>query len=215
MSDDSAKTSHPQRTVAQYAAALASNAPAPGGGSAVAVAAALAAALAEMVCRFTIGKPAYAAHEPELREAQTKLELARIRLLELADDDEAAYGAYSQAASMPKTTDPQKAERRAALGLALDVAAAVPLTVAEESLAVLESLVPIAKHGNMALSSDVAIASYFAYAALRGAVENVRTNAQMMKSPQVQDLTARSGEILQQGTRLSAMVQEILASRRT
>jgi methenyltetrahydrofolate cyclohydrolase len=43
--------------------ALASSAPAPGGGAAAALEAAMAAALLEMVCNLTIGKPAYAEHD--------------------------------------------------------------------------------------------------------------------------------------------------------
>ena len=45
--------------------ALASSAPAPGGGAAAALEAAMAAALLEMVCNLTIGKPAYAEHDDD------------------------------------------------------------------------------------------------------------------------------------------------------
>ncbi|HKX05877.1 MAG TPA: cyclodeaminase/cyclohydrolase family protein, partial [Methylomirabilota bacterium] len=57
------------QTIGAWLDALASAAPAPGGGAAAAVNAAIGAALIEMVCRLTIGRPRYARHEPALSEA--------------------------------------------------------------------------------------------------------------------------------------------------
>ena len=52
--------------------ALASSAPAPGGGAAAALEAAMAAALLEMVCNLTIGKPAYAEHDDTMTSVRDR-----------------------------------------------------------------------------------------------------------------------------------------------
>jgi formiminotetrahydrofolate cyclodeaminase len=49
--------------VGEWLEALGSAAPAPGGGAAAAMSACTGAALVEMVCNLTIGKPSFAEHE--------------------------------------------------------------------------------------------------------------------------------------------------------
>ena len=52
-----------EETIGGWLDELASSAPAPGGGAAGALEVAVGAALVEMVCNLTIGKPAFAEHE--------------------------------------------------------------------------------------------------------------------------------------------------------
>jgi len=75
------------QTVGAWLEALASDAPAPGGGAAAAMQAAVGAALIEMVCNLTIGKPAYAAHDTTMRTALAEATSLRIRSLHLAEQD--------------------------------------------------------------------------------------------------------------------------------
>ena len=72
-----------RQSVGEFLAALGARTPAPASGSAVALAAALAAALAELAARF-------AGDDEAAAQAQA---LAR-RLVELADEDAAAYTAF-------------------------------------------------------------------------------------------------------------------------
>jgi formiminotetrahydrofolate cyclodeaminase len=213
MSDSFAKPATAQRTVADYIAALASGAPTPGGGSAVAIAASLAAALGEMVCRFTIGRPAYAMHEAEVTEALDHFQQARQRLLDLATADEAAFDGYARATALPKSTDELREARRSALTDALAVAAGVPLAVAEETLQLLYTLETAARFGNRSVLSDVAVANYLAEAAVHGAVENVDVNAKAMKGPRASELLARGAELRRAAIAQRGAIQTALDDR--
>lgn len=172
-----------QQTVTAYTSAVASGSPTPGGGSVVAVTGALAAALAAMVCNHTIGRPAYADAEDALIQARSRAEALRAQLLDLASADEAAYGGYVAAASLPRTTEAEKASRRAAMQEALVTAADVPLAVAARCADILILLQTVATLGNKHLLSDATVSTLLADAALRGALTNVRVNADQMRDP--------------------------------
>lgn len=199
-----------ERTLAAYVAALASEEPAPGGGSAAAVAAALAAALGEMVCNLTFGRPAYAAAEPELRLAATHAGELRVRFLTAAHDDEAAYRRYIEATCLPKRTEEEQSARRAALQDALAGAADVPLGVADGCLDLLAVLEPIARLGNKHTISDVTVGAYLVEAALRAAAVNVQVNARMMRDEQRGTGYARRADEAEERGR--ALVADVLAA---
>lgn len=172
-----------QQTVTAYTSAVASGSPTPGGGSVVAVTGALAAALAAMVCNHTIGRPAYADAEDALIQARSQAEAIRAQLLDLAAADEAAYGGYVAATALSRTTEAEKASRRAAMQEALVAAADVPLAVAVACADILPLLETVATLGNKHLLSDATVAALLAEAALRGALTNVRVNADQMRDP--------------------------------
>lgn len=184
-------------TLPAYAAAVASGEPTPGGGSVVAVVAALGAALGEMVCSLSVGRPAYAEFEVELRRAAVRLAGLRERLLAAAAEDEAAYRAYRDASTRPKGTDAERAARRDALQAALLVAADVPLAVAAACAELAEILEPIARLGNRHAVSDAATGALLAEAALRGALLNVRGNARLLREPAAADRYRAQAERLE------------------
>lgn len=169
------------QSIEVYLEALASSAPTPGGGSVVAVVGALAAALVEMVCSVTIGRPGQAEVEPALGQARVEATGLRRRFLELAGEDETAYGAYAGAAALPRTDEQAKAARTAAMQDALRGAADVPCDVAETGLRMLRLLEPVARLGNRYVLSDAEVAALLAAAVVRGAVANIRVNARLMK----------------------------------
>ena len=169
--------------MADYLEAVASGEPTPGGGSVVAVVAALAAALGEMVCRLTLGRPAYAAAEPEIQSVLSVLAGSRERLLALAAADETAYRRYLAAIALPKATEDERSTRRAAVQAALVEAIEIPLAVATECVTLGERLVPVAQLGNRHALSDAAAAALLVEAALRGALLNVRANVSLLRDP--------------------------------
>jgi formiminotetrahydrofolate cyclodeaminase len=167
--------------LAAYLDKVAAGTPAPGGGSVAAVVAALAAALGEMVANLTLGRAMYAEAEAALRPARERLTALRAAFLESAAADEAAYQAYQDAASLPRTHGGEKAERTAAMQRALITATDVPLGVARSAYEIAEILQSVARDGNPHVRSDAALGALLAEAALRGALLNVRGNAGMIK----------------------------------
>ena len=167
--------------LAAYLDEVAAGTPAPGGGSAAAVVGALAAALGEMVANLTLGRAKYAEAEASLRPARDRLTALRASLLESAAADQAAYQAYQDAASLPRTSDGEKTERAVAMQRALTAATDVPLGVARSVYEVAEILQSVARLGNPHVRSDAALGALLAEAALRGTLLNVRGNAAMLK----------------------------------
>ena len=167
--------------LAAYLEAVASAAPTPGGGSVGAVVAALAAALGEMVVNLTVGRPAYAAADDELRSLGNRLRNARRRFLFLAVEDERAYGGYRAAAALPKATAEEQAARTDAMQAALIRSADVPARLAAGCVELLPLLGRVAHAGNKHVLSDALIAAILAEAAVRAAAVNVRVNAALIR----------------------------------
>lgn len=169
-------------TLAEFIERLASEEPVPGGGSASAVAGSLAAALLAMVARLSLGRPKYVAYESTNERALSLAESARVRLLQLADDDANAYGAYASARKMVKETSDQQAQRAAAIRAAARAASEVPLAVVRECAVLLDEIAVVAGRSNLNAASDLEVGARLCAAAARGAAANVIINL-----PQVDD----------------------------
>jgi formiminotetrahydrofolate cyclodeaminase len=163
-------------TVRDLTERLASRAPTPGGGSASALGGALAAALVEMVCELTVGRPEYEDVDPLARQMGTAAGELRTALLAAAEEDAAAYDAVAEARRLPRETDDEKAARRAAIGEASVRATEVPLRVMRLASEVLDLAARMAPIGNRNAISDAGVAALFAASAARGAAFNVAIN---------------------------------------
>ena len=163
-------------TVSGFDAEVAAASPAPGGGAAAALAGSVAAALVAMVCRLSVGRDDLATTADELAKTLDAAEGLRRRLLELIDEDTAAFDAVMIAVRLPKAEEAQRVARVAALERATLAAAAVPLetlTAAARTLALAGALVGRA---NPAAASDLGVAVELARAAAEGALLNVAIN---------------------------------------
>jgi formiminotetrahydrofolate cyclodeaminase len=171
-----AQPSLAELTVRDLTERLASRAPTPGGGSASALGGALGAALVEMVCELTVGRPEYEDVDPIARQIGAAAGELRVALLDAAQEDAAAYDAVAEARRLPRETDDQKAARKSAIAQASVAATEVPLRVIRLSLDVLDVAARMASIGNRNAVSDAGVAALFAAAAARGAALNVAIN---------------------------------------
>lgn len=138
--------------------------------------AAISAALIEMVCNLTIGKPKYADHDDLMRTTLASATALRTRATELADADAIAFGAVAEAYKLPKSTDADKAIRTQSIQASLAGAADVPVKTAQVAAEVIQLAYRIQPGANVNVLSDVAVAAASAKAALDSAVVNVEIN---------------------------------------
>lgn len=157
--------------------ALASKAPTPGGGAAAALAGAMSAALSAMVGRLTAGRRRFADVRDEVRELIVEAEQLRHALIDRMDEDVEAFDAVMAAYRLPRGTEKEQAERRAATQKAMIRAAEVPLATARDTLAAMEIALTMARKGNPNAVSDAASATWLGMAAIQSAALNVRINA--------------------------------------
>lgn len=168
-------------TIAEFLERLAAGEPTPGGGSAAALAGALAAALASMVCNFTVGKDEFAGVAAEVERVLDETEAARAGLEFGIEADAAAFGTVARAYRLPRASDAEREARRAAIRSASMGAARAPLEVARLTARVLDLCERLAEIGNPRVLSDVVVAALMARAALHGAACNVEINLPQLK----------------------------------
>ena len=196
-------------TAEGFARETASESPAPGGGSISAYMGALAAALATMVANLSSHKRGWDDRWEEFSKVAEKGQALMKELLDLVDEDTAAFDRIMDCFSMPKNTDEEKAARAAALEEATLYAASVPLRTMEACLKALPLAKEMAEKGNPASASDAGVAALAAFAGIRGAELNVRINASGLKdkTPAL-PLIERAAEIVREAAVLQGEVLE-------
>ena len=194
-----------------FAKETASESPAPGGGSISAYMGALSAALGTMVANLSSHKRGWDDRWKEFSDVAEKGQALMTELIDLVDEDTAAFDRIMDALSMPKETPEDKEARAAALEEATLYAASVPLKTMEASFKALPLALEMAKNGNPASASDSGVAALAALAAIRGAELNVRINASGLKDKTpAEPLIARAAEIVKEATALQEQVLEVV-----
>lgn len=187
---------------------------APGGGSASAFSGAVAAALTAMVARLTIGKKKYTEVEEQMKDILAKAEKLRSDLTVAVDQDAAAFEKVMEAFKLPKDTPEAEEIRRQAIETATIQAAQVPLTVARQSVAVMELALQVLSDGNLNAISDAGVAVAQAGAALTGAGYNVRINIPGIQNGDVvQNLKSEIEKLEEQAQVIQAQARTILKER--
>ncbi len=164
-------------TLKEFTYLTASEAPAPGGGSISAAMGALAAALGTMVANLSAHKAGWDERWEEFSNYADAGQLLVDHLLELVDEDTAAFNRIMAALQLPKGSDEEKAARAKALEEATLYATRVPLKTMEAAIDAFPLLEAMAENGNPASVSDAGVGALAARAAVRGARLNVRINA--------------------------------------
>jgi formiminotetrahydrofolate cyclodeaminase len=189
---------------------LASSSPAPGGGGAAALEVAMAAALVEMFCNLTIGKPAFAEHDATMTAVRDRATIVRGEALTLAAEDAAAFEAVIDAYRLPKETEAELTARRKRIQASLAGAADVPRRTADAATEILdlaESVIPL---GNPNVVSDAAAAAAVARAALQTALLNIDANRTMIDDASLRDeLDSAAAKIEQELARADAIVDGV------
>jgi formiminotetrahydrofolate cyclodeaminase len=180
--DDAISSPAASQPIGGWLEALGSSAPAPGGGAAAAMMASIGAALVEMVGNLTIGKPAFAEHEPHVTAIRDTARELRLRALAAIDDDAAAFTELMAVYRLPKDTDQQKTARRLVIQAATRRAAAVPLEVAATAADIARLAAQLRGRSNPAVLSDVGVAASAAAAAIDSAAINVEVNLATLTS---------------------------------
>jgi len=159
-------------TFGELLSQVAAKTPAPGGGAVAGAAGALGAALGSMVVGYSVGRKSLERHQAALEAAAATLERARRVLIELAEEDAAAYDQYSRLAKLPEDDPRRIADLPGVAALCLQAPQAAAATACDV-LRLLEDLTGIT---NRHLRSDLAIAAILAEAAARAAWWNVLVN---------------------------------------
>jgi formiminotetrahydrofolate cyclodeaminase len=199
------------RTVRNFLQELKSDLPAPGGGSAAALAGAMGAALVVMVGNLTLKNEKYGEVHQEVLTVKQCLEKQALALERFIDEDTAAFNQVMAAYRLPKEGEADKIVRNEEIQRALQLAACLPLQVAEAGVKVLAAACRMLEIGNRNAASDAAAAARMAYAAVWAAIYNVRINLSGIKDDvfaakmrqQVSDVLAEGEANLQQALQLA------------
>lgn len=192
----------------------ASESPAPGGGSISAYMGALGAALGTMVANLSAHKAAYDDRWEEFSDIAEIGERLMNELLNLVDEDTAAFNRIMAVFSMPKKTDEEKAARAAALEEATLYATQVPLRTMKKAYEVFDIVENMAADGNPASVTDAGVGALAARAAIRGAGLNVRINAAGLKDrATAESLVAEAAELERLAEEREKSILKIVTSK--
>lgn len=195
-------------TLTAFADETASESPAPGGGSIAAYVGALGVSLGTMVANLSAHKRGWDDRWETFSDVAERGMSLQTRLLQLVDEDTAAFDAIMAAFGMPKGNDAQKAERSAAIQAATLGAMETPLEVAEVALASMEVMADMAERGNPNSVTDAGVGALCARTAVLGAVMNVRVNAADLKDrAKAEAMLARCAELEQEAESREAAVR--------
>lgn len=189
----------------------ASESPAPGGGSVSAFIGSIGVALGSMVANLSSHKRGWDERWEEFSDWAEKGKELQTRLLELVDEDTAAFNAIMQAFGMSKTTEQEKQERSMAIREATINAIAVPLNVMETALEGFELVAAMLEKGNPSSLTDAGVGALALRTAVYGAYLNVLTNIKGYEDlPVLIEMKHKADNIMDQAFSLEKKLLEIV-----
>lgn len=204
-----------ETTIQTFISELSSNTPVPGGGAVAALSGALAGALGEMVVGLSVGKKFYEEYDNNLKEKlcniSDKCTQEKSNFLHDMDKDVEAFDLVLNAFKLPKETDEDKRERTSAIQSAYMAAMMVPLDVAKRALQLLENIKTVIIYGNPNCLSDAGVGAIQAFAAVEGAILNVKINLKGIKDEfLVKEKGKEANEIIEQAKKLKSEIDIIV-----
>lgn len=173
----------------------------PGGGSVSAYVGALGAALTTMVANL----PAPKHSEKDwvyFSDIAEKGQHLKKELLQLVDEDTAAFNKIMEAFKLSKNTPEEKERRNKVVEEATLYAMEIPLKTMETAIKVFEIIAALIKYGNKNSISDGGVAAVCCRSAVYGAYLNVKINAATLKDQEkARPYLTKANEILEQANR--------------
>lgn len=199
-------------TIDNFLDKTSSSSPTPGGGSVCALVGALGAALSSMVGELTVDKDMDGDTKIKIKGSIKICKDLMKSLKEGMDKDTEAFNRVMTSYKMPKTNDEEKQIRSAAIQEALKKAAEEPYEVALLCLDVMKVAIDMLKIGNKNAASDAAVSGFLAYAALNGAIYNVKINLNSIKDEGfVRIMSSSVRSLIDEGEGLLTEIKEISA----
>lgn len=149
---------------------------APGGGSVSALIASMGAALGAMVGWMSYGNKKFEHLDSTMRKLIPQLHNKMKELIPMIDADTNAFNDYMTAMKLPKKTDDEIKIRKEKMQEGLKKAINIPLSVMRISDSCWESMIEMAKYGNIASKSDLEVGAKSLETGIWGAFKNVEIN---------------------------------------
>jgi glutamate formiminotransferase/formiminotetrahydrofolate cyclodeaminase len=201
-------------TVKDFALETSRESPAPGGGTIAAYMGALGAALGTMVANLSAHKRGWDDRWEEFSQWAAMGQDMISQLLQLVDEDTAAFNRIMAAFGLPKKTDEEKAARQKAIQEATLYATQVPLRTIHAAMQTFVICRAMAKEGNPASVSDAGVGALAARAAVLGAGLNVRINAaQLEDRAQAEKFVTEANEMAKRADNAEREVMAIVESK--
>jgi glutamate formiminotransferase / formiminotetrahydrofolate cyclodeaminase len=163
-------------SVTDFVLETASESPAPGGGSIAACMGAMGAALGAMVANLSAHKPGWDNKWEEFSNWAEKGKSFHDQLLFLIDEDTRAFNKIMDAFSLPKASEEDKKNRKAAIQTATKYAIEIPFKVMKMCYESMEVMKVMAETGNPNSVSDAGVGAIAARSGVLGAYLNVKIN---------------------------------------
>jgi formiminotetrahydrofolate cyclodeaminase len=203
-------------TLERFREAAASGHPTPAGVAVAAVSASFAFGLLAKALAVSGRKDVQAVSLAQIQSLTASAQTESSRMLQVADDDVAAFKAFLDATRLPQSTDRERLERRQALESALRQTIDVPLAGARSTAAGLQLCAEAASLTHVVVLADLAAAATLLTGALRVfllcAESNVRQLAK--ETPSYRELltneSGRHERALLQGEEILERVAEAL-----
>jgi len=163
-----------------------------------------------MVANYTVGKKKYAAVEEDVKAILAEAEELRTRLLELVEEDAAAFEPLSRAYAIPK----DDLARGEVMERCLRQAAQPPMELLRLSCRAIELHRELLDKGSAMILSDVGTGVIFCWSALYGAWLNLKVNTKPMADrAYAEAMNTQADELVNKYWKIAEEVYEAVMER--
>lgn len=199
--------------VTEFVNKLASNDPTPGGGAAAGVTASLGIGAILMAMRFSTNKKMSEDDKAFLLDKIEEFDKRKDHLITLIDRDASDFEPLSKAYGMPKETDEEKKERKAAIQEGLKIASRPPIELLEEVSTIADDLDKILPLIKKIIISDLGVGAQMLRSAIYASSLNLAINAGQLNDQATKDeyREMATTQVDQVAKKLDAIYQQVQA----